>query len=66
VLRCEQLATAQDFSTYPSVPSTGSCAVLSATGAYAGLSGSGPLTGGVVFDASGTSGTLTDSVSLGS
>lgn len=65
VLRCHQLATAQDFSTYPYVPDTGSCAVLSGTGAYAGLSGSGPLTGAVLFDPSGTSGTLTDTVSLG-
>jgi hypothetical protein len=65
VLRCHQLATAQDFSTYPYVPDTGSCAVLSGTGAYASLSGSRALIGAVLFDPSGTSGTLTDTVSLG-
>jgi hypothetical protein len=65
VLRCHQLATPQDFSTYPYVPDTGSCAVLSGTGAYASLSGSGALNGAVHFDPSGTSGTLTDTVSLG-
>jgi hypothetical protein len=65
VLRCHQLATAQDFSTYPYVPDTGACAVLSGTGAYASLSGSGALNGVVLFDPSGTSGTLTDAVSLG-
>jgi hypothetical protein len=41
VLRCHQLATLPDFSTYPYVPDAGSCAVLSRTGAYASLSGSG-------------------------
>ena len=65
VLRCHQLATAQDFSTEPYVPDAGSCAVLSGTGAYASLSGSGALTGAVLFDPSGTSGTLTDTISLG-
>lgn len=61
VLRCHQLATAEDFSTFPSVPSSGSCAVISGTGAYAGLSGSGALTGLAHFDAA----TLTQTVSLG-
>ena len=65
VLRCHQLATAQDFATYPYVPDTGSCVVLSGTGPYASLSGSGALNGAVLFDPSGTSGTLTDTVSLG-
>jgi hypothetical protein len=65
VLRCHQLATTQDFSTYPYVPDTGSCVVLSETGAYASLSGSGALNGSVLFDPSGTSGTLTDTLSLG-
>lgn len=65
VLRCHQLATAQDFSTLPNVPDNGSCAVLSGNGAYAGLSGSGALNGAVLFDPSGTSGTLTDTVSFG-
>jgi hypothetical protein len=63
-LRCEQLATAQDFSTYPDVPSSGTCAVLNATGSYAELTGSGPLNGTVAFDPSGTSATLTDTVTL--
>jgi hypothetical protein len=64
VLRCHQLATEQDLSTFPEVPSTGSCAVLSGTGVYAGVSGSGPLTGITVFDSSGSA-TLTDTVPLG-
>jgi hypothetical protein len=65
VLRCHQLATAEDFSTYPAVPSSGSCAVISGTGAYAGLSGSGALNGVALFNAAGTGGTLTQTVSLG-
>lgn len=65
VLRCRQVATQQDFSTYPYVPDTGSCAVLNATEAYASLSRSGALSGAVLFDPSGTSATLTDTVSLG-
>lgn len=66
LLRCHQLATAQDFSTFPYVPDTGSCSVLTGTGAYASLSGSGTLNGAAIFDPSGTSGVLTDTVSLGS
>jgi hypothetical protein len=72
VLRCTQHATAADYSTYPIVPSTGSCAVLSATGGYAGLKGSGPITSGVAdfnpppspTNPSGIP-TLTDTVALG-
>jgi hypothetical protein len=63
VLLCNELAT--DFSTFPLVPnSTGSCAVLSGTGAYSGLHGSGPVSGAVLFDPSGTSATLTDTVAI--
>jgi hypothetical protein len=65
VVRCNQLATAQDFLTYPLVPnSTGSCAVLRGTGAYSGLHGSGPVSGAVLFDPSGTSATLTDTIAI--
>jgi hypothetical protein len=63
VLRCHQLSTAQDFSTFPLVPTTGSCAVLTGTGAYSGLHGSGPLSGAILFDASGTP-TITDTMSI--
>jgi hypothetical protein len=64
VVRCNELAT--DFSTYPLVPnSTGSCVVLSGTGAYSGLHGSSPLSGTVLFDPSGTSATVTDTIAIG-
>ena len=66
VLRCEQHATADGFATYPIVPSkTGSCAVLSATGGYAGLNGSGRITSGVADFSALPYPTLTDTVALG-
>jgi hypothetical protein len=66
VLRCSQHATEADFTTYPIVPSkNGSCAVLSATGGYAGLNGSGKITSGVADFSALPYPTLTDTVALG-
>jgi hypothetical protein len=65
VLRCSLLATATDFASYPDVPGTGSCAVTAATGDFAGLSRSGPLSGTAYFNSSGTGGTLIDTAVLG-
>jgi hypothetical protein len=65
VLRCEQHATAADFVTFPIVPSTGSCAVLSATGGFAGLNGSGRITLGQADFSALPFPTLTDVVALG-
>jgi hypothetical protein len=48
-LRCTQIAKV--FSVPNAVPDTGTRAVLSATGAYAGLRGSGKLSGAVDFTA---------------
>jgi hypothetical protein len=66
VLRCSQHATAADFATYPIVPSkNGTCAVLSATGGYAGLAGSGRIDPGVADFSALPSPILTDTVALG-
>ena len=51
---------AKNFTNLSDVPDTGTCAVLSATGAYAGLHGSGKLTGSANFIAA----TLTDTLLL--
>lgn len=59
-LRCTQIA--KSFSDPSAVPDTGTCAVLSATGIYAGLRGSGKLTGVVDFTA--VPPTLTDVLAL--
>jgi hypothetical protein len=59
-LRCTQLA--KNFSDPTHIPSTGTCAVLNGTGAYAGLHGSGKLTG--TADATATPPVLTDTVTL--
>jgi hypothetical protein len=60
-LRCTQIA--KSFSNLSAVPNTGTCAVLSATGVYAGLRGAGKLTGEVNFNASPFP-TLTDTLVL--
>jgi hypothetical protein len=65
VLRCTQLATAADFSLYPDVPDNGSCAVIAATGDFAGLFRSGTISGIAHFNSSGTGGTLIDTAVLG-
>lgn len=49
VLRCEQIA--KDFTDPSATPSTGTCTILSGTGAYAGAHGSGKLTGLTDFTA---------------
>jgi hypothetical protein len=54
-LRCSQISRSDPLA------STGSCAVLSATGAYAGMSGAAKVTG--VFDP--VASTLTDTIVLG-
>jgi hypothetical protein len=56
VLRCSQILKS-------GVDSSGSCAILDATGAYAGLSGAAKLTGVTDFNASPV--TVTDTIVLG-
>jgi hypothetical protein len=56
VLRCSQISTTDP------VVSTGSCAILRTTGAYAGLSGAAKLTGVTDFNASPV--TVTDTIVL--
>jgi hypothetical protein len=60
VLRCEQHATS--LSDLGAVPSSGTCAVLNATGVYSGFAGSGKVTG--VTDLLSTPVTLSDELVL--
>ncbi len=60
VLRCTQIV--KDLSNPSAAPSSGNCAILSGTGAYAGAHGSGKVAGSTDFNANPV--TVTDTITF--